>query len=723
MQHLSLFYVNFKWFLLNFEAMKKVLLTILIFFATAHCAMALPISQQKARAIAVAAYLSHGGSAADTSFVEVGKEALLANQYVFVAPEGKGFVIVAADDCVRSLLAISTNSEFSLPLPPPVETWLQAYDQQIEQAKKLSKTDKARKAGYDDSDASPEDYWFVGPLVETLWGQGQYYNSKCPAVWGERCAVGCVATAMAQVMRYWGYPERGNGSNGYYSSIRVGYVYARFDGRYEWDQMPIALKSNSARSQVNAVAQLSYHCGVAVNMEYGVDVSLAYLMEARNALLRNFNYSSDIRYLMKRDYSDDEWHQILKNEIDARRPVLYGGSGSGGGHAFVCDGYDSDGDFHFNWGWNGMYNGFFAIGNLCPGGGGIGTNDDNSFNLTNEIVIGIKPATITCDDIIVDSDTTVCDSLTWHGTLYTNSRVVEHRTPMANGCDSVDRLFLTVRHAYLVNSSAVACDSFVWNNVEYHTSGYYQYRVGAERPACDTIYEVKLIINHSTSGESYDTACQSLLWNGTVYTESGIYDSPIPLTSHAGCDSAATLHLTIFQPSEGHADTAACDMLMWNGLQISSDTTVVYHLVNQSGCDSLVNLDVAIHASSQSNEYAESSGPYIWHGYTFTTSGIYSVAFTTSDGCDSIVLLHLVVNPVGIEMADADAPHVYVSQNTINVSNAQHRSVSIFDMRGRRLFHIDSATNHCRFAATAAGSYIVVIGGEVPSVRKVVVIP
>lgn len=131
--------------------MKKILIAILTLLVATHCATALPISLQKARDIAVKAYLSHGGNAADTIFSEVGKKTGFSSQYIFVAPEGKGFVIVAADDCVKSLLAIATQGAFELPLPPNVEEWLRSYDQQIAYYQKASGTNaKARKNGNDD---------------------------------------------------------------------------------------------------------------------------------------------------------------------------------------------------------------------------------------------------------------------------------------------------------------------------------------------------------------------------------------------------------------------------------------------------------------------------------------------------------------------------------------------------------------------------------------------
>ena len=745
---------------LPYKTMKKILIAILTLLVATHCATALPISLQKARDIAVKAYLSHGGNAADTIFSEVGKKAGFSSQYIFVAPEGKGFVIVAADDCVKSLLAISTQSAFELPMPPSVEEWLRSYDQQIAYYKKLSASNtKARKSGDNDVFVI-EDYWFVGPLIESQWTQDDYYNNKCPTIQGQHCVVGCVATAMAQVMRYWKYPERGTGSNTYLQPD-VGLVYANFNVRYNWDKMPIALTSRSTREQVNAVAQLNYHCGVAVNMEYGIDGSYAYFHNAHNALIRNFSYSSHSRLCYMSQYSDEEWKLMLKNEIDASRPIIYAGvTTNEEGHAFICDGYDSEGDFHINWGWGGVYDGFFAIGNLRPAGVGTGASEGYAFDLYNMAIIGLMPATLDCSDVIVNRDTMVCDSLTLNGVTYTNSQIIETSETLPNGCDSIDRLILLVRQPERIDTGAVACDSLVWHGETYRASGTYQHRAVAQRPKCDTIYEIKLKINSSTAADTHATACQSFLWHGDLYTATGAYPSLL-LANSLGCDSLVTLHLTINQPSQAHADTTVCDHLSLDGFSVTADTSLTLPLLNHLGCDSLLHLDVTIlhssvrdtaltacdqatwrsqiytlsgsyrhylgrahngcdslvrlaatiKASSSGYDYVEAEGSYIWNGKTLTASGIYYDTLTNLAGCDSLVTLNLNLT-VGLPTALTAAPQVFVQHTTIVVRNAMQQPVSIYDIQGRRLFHTEAATADCRYKPIATGNYIVTVGNR-----------
>lgn len=215
----------------------------------------------------------------------------------------------------------------------------------------------------------------VSPLIKTKWNQSPYYNNLCPLDSNShmRAVTGCVATAMAQVINYWQFPQTGFSSHSYLHDD-FGELCASFENTiYSYDLMPVQLTSTTTSDSLNAVATLMYHCGVAVEMDYGVFESGAYLDEltvgkqsAEYALRTYFGYSSvksDHRYVL----GDIAWIAMLKSQLNARKPVLYRGQGDGGGHAFVCDGYDANNFFHFNWGWGGSSDGYFAITSLNPG--------------------------------------------------------------------------------------------------------------------------------------------------------------------------------------------------------------------------------------------------------------------------------------------------------------------------------------------------------------------
>ena len=202
---------------------------------------------------------------------------------------------------------------------------------------------------------------------------------------------------MAQIMKYWNYPAQGIGSHSYtpYTRPDLGVQSANFgETTYEWANMPNQLSQSSTTTQINAIATLMYHCGVSVDMMYDISSnggSGAYSNDIPYALVNYFNYKSTATYLTKSSYTDNNWIALLKSELNAGRPIEYNGSGSGGGHAFVCDGYDNNNKFHFNWGWSGQNDGFFALTSLNPGSGGSG---GGSYNFTNDqnAVIGIEPA-------------------------------------------------------------------------------------------------------------------------------------------------------------------------------------------------------------------------------------------------------------------------------------------------------------------------------------------
>lgn len=200
----------------------------------------------------------------------------------------------------------------------------------------------------------------VGPLVQTTWDQKCYYNTSCPADANGPCGhtvTGCVATAMAQIMKYWNYPATGTGSNTY-THPTYGTLTANFGSTvYRWHEMPTHLTGENG-----AVATLMYHCGVAVNMYYSAWSSAAIL--SPHALVTYFGYSPDARYEFREEYTDTEWSALMKSELNSLRPVLYRGSGEQGGHAFIVDGFEGDDYFHINWGWGGGYDGYFYLGNI-----------------------------------------------------------------------------------------------------------------------------------------------------------------------------------------------------------------------------------------------------------------------------------------------------------------------------------------------------------------------
>ena len=312
--------------------------------------------------------------------------------YVF-SLQPKGFVIVAADNRVEPILGYSYDNDFTVTdMPDHVRGWLGGYERQIKAAidqniTSASETDTKWSRLKSGQSMSTRSGGSVGPLLTTTWDQGQYYNSLCPADANGPAGhvyTGCVATAMAQIINYWGYPAHGRGTHSYesnYGTLTVNYGNANYD----YTNMPVSLSSGSNSSEIDAVATLMRNCGVAVNMGYSASESGAHDQEARAALINFFSYSPNMSFAEKAYFTNDEWETMLRNDLDAGNPVFYSGQGTGG-HAFVCDGYNADGYFSFNFGWGGYCNGWYLTSNVNPGG--------STFNDSQSAIFGIVPDSI-----------------------------------------------------------------------------------------------------------------------------------------------------------------------------------------------------------------------------------------------------------------------------------------------------------------------------------------
>jgi hypothetical protein len=262
----------------------------------------------------------------------------------------------------------------------------------------------------------------VEPLLTTAWGQDAPYNALCPekengqGVW-QHCKVGCVACAMGQVMNYHQYPEVGigTGTNMFNTSLTVNYG----ETYYDWQHMRNSYVGNYSDEEATAVATLLYHCGVSVNMIYGLQSSATFTAFANNmttALTKCFGYDSGVRSVSRSNYTKDEWLQLIREELSAGRPIIYSGnSATMGGHTWVVDGYDEAGRVHMNWGWLGLSNNYYDIDLPTAG---------VDFNQKQSMIIGIQPPTATAIRQ-VDADRS---SQVWY-TL--DGRIVEH--PKAGG--------------------------------------------------------------------------------------------------------------------------------------------------------------------------------------------------------------------------------------------------------------------------------------------------
>ena len=394
--------------MLNIRQLEATLLLLISTLFLVNNTVASPVDSSVARKVATNFYNWKTGRSVDANHAQLSYVERIPSQgtgniqtapvnafYVF---DFSGqFVMVSADTRVIPVLAYSTETSFSSDnMPENIRGYLDLYTQQIVHAI-TSLTDSECEAN-----VSAWQSWlsnevpimatanFVNPLLQTTWNQNSPYNLLCPSVSsggsGGHVQAGCVATAIAQIIRYWQFPPSGIGSHTYtanFSSLGYGDFGTQSvnfaAATYDYSLMPLSINSNSPSAQIDEVAKLTYHCGVAVDMMYGPNSSGAYDSHAVTGLRNHFGFSgATMKY--RSNYNDNAWITLLKNEIDNLRPIYYSGSGSGG-HAFVCDGYDNDNRFHFNWGWSGTNNGFYTLSSLTPG--------NHNYNNNNLAIIGV----------------------------------------------------------------------------------------------------------------------------------------------------------------------------------------------------------------------------------------------------------------------------------------------------------------------------------------------
>jgi hypothetical protein len=287
--------------------------------------------------------------------------------YVFEIQTG-GFVIISAEDATPPLIGIALEGRFPDPGEPSdnYDRFLQSYaDAIVEVRKQQVPTAVSTRKLWDRLLTMPQDKdpamvpgISVEPLLHSLWDQGFPYNIFCPPDPegdGGHTVTGCGATCMAQVMHYWRYPQTGTGSH-MYNAIGYGMQQVQFgETTYQWDHMQNSIDFNNPE----AIAELMYHVGVAINMQYGPFLSNSFPWDLVPALHDYFGYETAV-YHERSNYTPTDWSAMICNDLDQSMPVIYMGYSSSGGHGFVCDGY-FDGLFHFNFGWNGLGNGYYTL--------------------------------------------------------------------------------------------------------------------------------------------------------------------------------------------------------------------------------------------------------------------------------------------------------------------------------------------------------------------------
>ena len=352
--------------------------------------------------------------------------------YVFNFGE-KGFVIIAADDAYRPIIGYSNESAFDPSnIPPALADYLGGIAESICQLKRTGNATATPLVA-----AEWESVLTGGRLIsrnggngvdylcQTQWDQSYPYNYCCPEDplgSGGHAIVGCLATAMSQLMRFWASPVQGIGSH-CYDHEDYGEICADFGNTtYDWDNMPNVLNDNSSEAEKMATGTLCFHCGVTIDMGYGPDGSGGASSPIPSAMHTFFNYSDAIVQLSRNDYETETWKTMVREQFDMGWPMYYGGCDNGGCHAFICDGYDDFDMFHFNLGWGGSSDGWYLIDDAPY------TNPaDAMFNFVPSEIYNQTPSAPSGFQAVPVSDTELRTLLSW-----TNPTTTQDGTPLSS---------------------------------------------------------------------------------------------------------------------------------------------------------------------------------------------------------------------------------------------------------------------------------------------------
>lgn len=311
--------------------------------------------------------------------------------YVFGREKSGGYIIASGDDRLRPVLAIADSGEFNpQEMPESLKWWLGEYETEIAAYLATAPLAETQTDNVYDNYAA----WTpIEPLVSTNWDQLSPFNTLCPVINGERTATGCVATAMAQIIHTLGYVQ-GKGTKTYTPGAygkELSFNFANW--KPDFSKMPDRLNAGSGSAAINEVATLMLACGIAVDMNYNVaSKGGSGAGSPINGLKLYMGYDASSAMYARSAFTTPQWEKFIYDQLAIGRPVYYAGSSNTGGHAFVCDGYSSDGMFHFNWGWSGASNGYYTLSVLNPRQQGVGSFA-GGYNLGHQAGIFVVPGT------------------------------------------------------------------------------------------------------------------------------------------------------------------------------------------------------------------------------------------------------------------------------------------------------------------------------------------
>ena len=379
-------------------SMKRILPLILLAFVVN--AKANPISEQTARQ-RVLSFIAASNDGKSSFRMKAPKAPLKVTTVEELSREGafyvmnvgsEGYVIAAADDAVEPILGYSDEGNLSADdVPEALQALLDSYAAQMGNI-------AARRA----APASVITHTPISPMLTTKWSQGtrngtQPFNLQCPVYKENYCYAGCVGVAMAQLMKYHRWPSRPSMTiPSYKTNDLLGTLPALSPMDFDWDNMLDTYEGTESDRQMNAVAQLFKYCSWSVCTNFGTSSSSSIVSNLCSAMIDYFDYSPALHLILRSAYTSGQWDDIIYNELQEGRPVVYSGqSATNGVHAFICDGCDNSGHYHVNWGWKGKHDGFFLLSLMDAFNDQTspGHNKEDGYSMDQLMVVGIQKKT------------------------------------------------------------------------------------------------------------------------------------------------------------------------------------------------------------------------------------------------------------------------------------------------------------------------------------------
>ncbi len=676
----------------------------------------------------------------------------VADYYVFNFTNGNGFVMVSADDKIIPVLAYSGETVFDINhIAPATKAWIEGYKNQIAYViehdlpaqpgtpESWSELTVASKVLSKTTATFPSSTYF---LCSTKWDQALgygcgNYNALCPTGSGGQAVTGCVATAMAQVMKFWSWPSKGCGSHTYTQNPNPHSYAAQTadfgNTYYQWGSMP----NNFTAGTNIPIATIMFHAGVSTDMDYDPNGSGTYVLQsqiygsnpvacAEYALKTYFHYKRSLTGLLRAGsselftgfhipaqaaYTTTGWVNMIEAELNAGRPLLYMGQEAvGGGHCWVCDGYDATNKMHFNWGWSGASNGYYTVDNLAPPALGTGGGSGN-FNLDQGVVAGIMPDSLIYATgnikLSTQVDIPTNSPISYLSPFVVNAKITNANTSAFNGSISArvyDTLNNYVGTVQTLTGQSIAAGA---------TSGTLTFTTSGLLAMIPSKYVVRIM--YQATGTTTWTAVGD---NGNFINynllDVRLHDDLLELYSSLNVTSGVTM-------ISGHALTVSTQIMNFMNFAYSGSFQAV--LVN-----------VANNTSYVVQELTGQSVAYHGHNsFTFTNSamnvpsGTYVLAIRyqrNGTGAYYIVGSDYYVNPIIIKVTSGVGvnnpvvnegdivvyPNPATESVTINSSNSVIDAVTVTDMAGRLMvsYNNDSKDQMIKMPVSelASGTYL-----------------